>query len=144
MTSGRGLQIGLDAIRRRFEAATTRCPDHRIAHQQMLQALCKKWFGSHEQMHAFAEQAVQGPHYAALAHLVPSAHLEHWFDLGAGDERRAYMHQATVRDALMEAADLSIFQPDHRATSGPPPKQRRDAVALGVGVVLLRRARACG
>lgn len=40
VTSGRGLQIGLEAIERRFEAAVQRCPNHRIAHQQMLQASC--------------------------------------------------------------------------------------------------------
>lgn len=31
-----------------------RHPFHRIAHEQMLQYLCRKWFGSHEEMFAFA------------------------------------------------------------------------------------------
>lgn len=112
VTSGRGLQVGIDVTRRRFEAATARCPAHRLAHQQMLQDLCRKWGGSHEQMHEFAAAAAAGPHWAQLAHLVAIAHLEHWLDLPAGAERSAYMKQPAVRKELEEAADLSLFQAD--------------------------------
>jgi hypothetical protein len=112
LTSGRGLQVGTDLIRRRFEAATARCPAHRIAHQQMLQALCRKWSGSHEQMHEFAAAGAAGPHWAQLAHLVATAHIEHWLALPAGAERSAYMKQPAVRKELEEAADLALFQPE--------------------------------
>ena len=107
MTTGRGLQLGLEMIERRFEAATHRCANHRIAHQQMLQALCRKWFGSHERMHAFAAASAAGPHSADLAHLVAIAHLEHWLDLGTGRPRSSHMKQPAVRSQLAEAADMS-------------------------------------
>lgn len=119
VTSARGLELGLDVVERRFEAAVRRAPSHRIAHQQMLQTLCRKWSGSHERMHAFAAEAAAGPHFAQLAHLVAIAHIERWLDLGAGTERIAYMKQQSVRSQLEEAADLSLFQPDHSYPRSP-------------------------
>ena len=111
VTSGRGLQMEADIVRRRFEAATDRCAHHRRAHQQMLQFLCRKWSGSHEEMHEFAAAAAAGPHWGRLAHLVAIAHLERWLELPVGTERSAYMKQPAVQKELSEAADLSIFQP---------------------------------
>lgn len=119
VTSGRGLEVGPDIIRRRFEAVVARRPDHRHAHEQMLQGLCKKWSGSHEQMHAFADKALAGPHYAMLAHLIPIAHLEHWLELDVGLERSEYMKGKAVRAQLEEAADLSIFQPERTVPFSP-------------------------
>jgi hypothetical protein len=132
VTSGRGLQVGIDLVRRRFEAVAARCPDHRIAHQQMLQSLCRKWSGSHEEMHAFAREALAGPHFAALAHLTAIAHLEHWLDLPVGVERRAYMHGAQVRAELEQAADLSVFQPDHAVPLVPYQDANLFAMALSL------------
>lgn len=111
VTSGRGLQMGPDIVRRRFEAVIDRYPAHRPAYRSMLQTLCKKWSGSDEQMHEFAAAAAAGPHWAALAHLVAIGHLERWYELPVGTERSAYMKQPDVRKELTEAADLSIFQP---------------------------------
>lgn len=119
VTSGRGLSVGLEVVRRRFEAVTDRCPGHRRAHQQMLQCLCLKWSGSHEQMHEFAAAAAAGAYWAQLAHLVAIAHLERWLKLPAGSERSAYMKQSTVRSELVEAADLSIFQPGWSRARAP-------------------------
>jgi hypothetical protein len=119
VTSGRGLQVGLEVIERRFEAAVQRCPNHRIAHQQMLQALCRKWFGSHDRMHAFAAGAAKGPHSASLAHLVAIACLERWLDFGAGQARSSYMKDASVRAQLEEAADVSLFRSDHSYPRSP-------------------------
>ena len=110
ITSGRGLQRGIEINQRRFEAAVMRCPGHRVAHEQMLQTLCRKWSGSHERMHAFAAEAARGPYQSTLAHLVAIAHLEHRLDMkGGGSARRPYMKQQEVRAELKEAAELSIF-----------------------------------
>lgn len=119
VTTGRGLQVGTELVGRRFEAVTSRCPAHRIAHQQMLQALCRKWSGSHEQMHEFAAAAAAGPHGARLAHLVALAHLERWLDLPAGAERSAYMKEPAVRKELEEAADLALFPPESADPRSP-------------------------
>jgi hypothetical protein len=119
LASGRGLQVGLDVIRRRFEAAVTRNPADRIAHTQMLLALCKKWFGSHELMHEFADQARRGTHGADLAYLTARAHLEQALSFGHGDERRAYLAQPRVRSELAEAAELSVFRPGYTLPRTP-------------------------
>jgi hypothetical protein len=119
LMSGRGLQVGIDALERRFEAATKRCPDHFGAHSQMLQCLCKKWSGSHERMHAFAEEAIRGPHWATLAPLVVWAHLERFLDLGGGEAGKAYLAQPNVLAEIQEAADLTLWQPDYADARAP-------------------------
>ncbi len=112
MISARGLEMGIPVTKRRFEALVTRSPGHVGAHRQMLQSLCKKWSGSHEQMHAFATEAMRGPHGLQLGEIAAIAHLERWLDLdtGAGE---AYMTSQPVRSELLEAAERSIFSPDY-------------------------------
>ena len=132
ITSGRGLQIGIDINRRRFEAAVRHCPEHRIAHQQMLQSLCQKWSGSHEQMHEFAADAITGPHWSALAHLVAIAHIERWLSFGLPSERAAYMRRPKVRAELEEAADLSIFSDDAANPRSPHFDANLFAMAFGL------------
>lgn len=111
--SGRGLEVGQETSRRRFEAAAGRCPDHLGAHQQQLQQLCAKWGGSHETMHAFARTSMlTGARGGALGELVALAHLEHWLDLDAGEDA-AYIRRPDVVAELHEAADRSVRHPAH-------------------------------
>ena len=119
IATGRGLEIGIEAIERRFEAVTTRCPGHFEAHFQMLQCLCKKWSGSHERMHAFAEEASRGPHWSTLALLVPWAHLERYLDLGGGEPGREYLGRPKVLAEIRDAADLTLGQPDYADPRAP-------------------------
>lgn len=110
--SGRGLQVGQEIARRRFEATVRRCPGHLGAHRQQLQQVCAKWGGSHEEMHAFARDSMlAAPGGSALGELVALAHLERWVDLEA-DEDEKYMRRPEVRADLHEAADRSIRHPD--------------------------------
>ncbi|WP_299538029.1 hypothetical protein [uncultured Streptomyces sp.] len=115
--SGRGLEVGQEVARRRFEAAVRRAPRHLGAHQQQLQQICAKWGGSHEEMHAFARAAMLddvpgGP----LGSLVAIAHLEHRGELD-GAEEAAYLRAPEVVASLHEAADRSIRHPSY----GRPP-----------------------
>jgi hypothetical protein len=118
LMSARGLQVGLPVTRRRFESLVTRSPGHVGAHRQMLQSLCKKWSGSHQQMHAFATEAMRGPHGRRLGEIVGWAHLEHWLELN-GQEGQAYLASHPVRTELMEAAERSIFDPDYTMPRAP-------------------------
>ena len=118
LMSARGLQAGLPVTKRRFEALVTRSPGHVGAHRQMLQSLCRKWSGSHEQMHAFATEAMRGPHGLHLGEIVAIAHLEHWLDLKP-EERQPYISSQPVRTELLEAADRSIFDPDYAMPRAP-------------------------
>ncbi|GAA2447319.1 hypothetical protein [Streptomyces macrosporus] len=110
--SGRGLQVGQEIARRRFEATVRRAPWHLGAHRQQLQQVCAKWGGSHEAMHGFAREAMlAAPEGTALGELVALAHLEHWLDLEAGEDE-TYIRRPDVRAELHEAADRSIRHPD--------------------------------
>ncbi|MFG2111927.1 hypothetical protein ACGFRB_04695 [Streptomyces sp. NPDC048718] len=117
-TSGRGLQVGQEIARRRFEATVRRDPRHVGAHEQHLQQVCAKWSGSHEEMHAFARASVFGaPAGTALGHLVAIAHLEQWLDLESGPDGE-YITSPEVVASLNEAADHSYRHPDHVREDG--------------------------
>lgn len=109
--SGRGLQVGQETARLRFEAAVSRCPGHPGAHEQQLQQVCAKWSGSHEEMHGFARTSMlKGPEGSPLGELVALAHLEHWLDLEGGEDA-AYIRRPDVVAELHEAADRSVRHP---------------------------------
>ncbi|MEV5975012.1 hypothetical protein [Streptomyces sp. NPDC051921] len=110
--TGRGLQVGQDTARRRFEATVRRDPHHLGAHQQQLQQVCEKWSGSHEEMHAFARESAFGaPGGTSLGQLVAVAHLEHWLALDRGADAR-YIQRPEVAASLQKAADHSYRHPD--------------------------------
>jgi hypothetical protein len=105
--------------RRRFEAVVDRCPENLYSHRTMLTILCRKWYGSHERMHAFARETLDGPHAGLLGELTAHAHIERWLDISDKDERVAYMHQPEVRAELKKAAELSIFRTDYEFPRNP-------------------------
>jgi hypothetical protein len=111
----RGLELGTDEARRRFDEVVARHPEHIRAHQQMLQQLCLKWGGSHEAMHAFARNAMLGaPEGSPLGHLVAIAHLEHWLYLTRDKPANRYLRSRDVLASLHEAANRSVRHPGYR------------------------------
>ncbi|MBO0822637.1 MAG: hypothetical protein J2P27_02125 [Actinobacteria bacterium] len=119
VVSGRGLEVGPDVSRRRFEAVVSRDPDHFGAHRQRLQQLCKKWGGSHEQMHDFARQAMLRSADPQMGVLVAEAHVEQWTDLGGGRSGQAYIRSKEVRESLTDAATRSIDRIDYAPARDP-------------------------
>jgi hypothetical protein len=119
VVSGRGLEVGPDVSLRRFEAVISRDPDHFGAHRQRLQQVCRKWGGSHEQMHAFAQQAMLRSADPHMGVLVAEAHIEQWVDLGGGAPGEAYMFSHAVRDSLINASSRSIGRPDYAPARDP-------------------------
>lgn len=118
-TSSRGLELGHDVTRRRFEAGVRRAPHHVALHAAMLQQICAKWGGSHQQMHDFARESLeQAPPGSAMGMLTATAHLEHWLDLPQG-ERSGYIRSAEVRAELDEAAAASVLHPDFAPSESP-------------------------
>ncbi|MEW1632891.1 hypothetical protein AB0469_02330 [Streptomyces sp. NPDC093801] len=110
--SGRGLEVGPVLARRRFEAVVRRDPYHLRAHQQQLQQVCKKWGGSHEEMHDFARRSMlAAPEGSPLGQLVAVAHIEHWLSLGDGPDWQ-YMRRPETAASLAEAAERSVLHPD--------------------------------
>jgi hypothetical protein len=109
---GRGLEVGQETSRLRFEATVRRAPGHLAAHRQQLQQVCAKWSGSHELMHAFARESMLGAAPGSpLGELVAIGHLEQWLR----DEGGTLKRPETVA-SLHEAADRSIRHPDYRRT----------------------------
>jgi len=136
MQSGRGLEIGLPAIHERFVEVDRRCPGSLAAHRQMLQAACKKWAGSHEIMHSFAQRSLQGPHGDRLAELVARAHIEQRQSIQDKDAKKAYIRSAAVRQSLTQAADMSISRPDStRPVRAPYYTQNTFAMALSLSAL---------
>ncbi|MEV4441506.1 hypothetical protein AB0K09_21270 [Streptomyces sp. NPDC049577] len=126
--SGRGLQVGQELSRRRFEAAVRRSPGHLGAHQQLLQQLCRKWGGSHEAMHAFArESMLAAPAGSPLGVLVAIAHIEEALDAPERDFS-THLRQPAVVAHLHEAADRSVRHPGGMSPAGINPAVRIQAL----------------
>ncbi|MEV4623136.1 DUF4034 domain-containing protein [Asanoa sp. NPDC049573] len=104
--SARGRQVPKDEAAARFEAVVSRYPHHRFAHEHRLQYLCHKWFGSDEEMFAFARTAsAAAPAGNLLGALIPDAHVERSMEASAGD----YWASPAVADELRAAAARSVF-----------------------------------
>jgi hypothetical protein len=112
--SGRGLQVGLDELRRRWSAVEARAPRHRAAANHMIQALSPKWGGSDEDMFGFARaHSAAAPEGDPIHTLIAEAHLERWLDLaGHGDD---YLRSVPVRNELREVAERSVASPQWRS-----------------------------
>ncbi|WP_329132325.1 hypothetical protein OG552_12745 [Streptomyces sp. NBC_01476] len=109
--SGRGLELGPETARHRFEETLRRAPGHAAAHREHLRQLAPKWGGSEEEMLAFAREAMlAAPGGSPLGELVALAHLEKWLALGA-DPLSAYLGGPAVLTALHDAAARSVYHP---------------------------------
>ncbi|MYV37589.1 hypothetical protein GT030_01590 [Streptomyces sp. SID1328] len=119
LNTARGLQLGQNEARRRYDRLAKSHPHHFTAQSRLLQQLCPKWSGSWEAAHSFArDRMLAAPQGSLNAGLVADAHLEHWLDLDAGGERHAYLGQAHVHAELVEAAGWSVLHPQFRREPG--------------------------
>ncbi|MFI0355587.1 hypothetical protein [Actinomadura sp. 9N407] len=115
-----GGRVKPDEAHRRFDRVLELHPGHLRAHTYMFTYLCEKWYGSHEEMFAFARGAVaQSPPGSPLGRLVADAHVEVWLSLPKA-QAETYMAQEDVRSDLRAAADHSIRHPAYRAQAGWP------------------------
>jgi hypothetical protein len=101
LVSGRGRGVPYDELVHRSEVARRRDPLCVPAHLQTLQAVCEKWYGSHESMFDLVRQtlAVAPPGHPVTA-VLPVAHLEY----RASGERDA---DARAERDLAQVAPLS-------------------------------------
>jgi Domain of unknown function (DUF4034) len=87
LTVAMGRQYDNDAFRAVWVETVARDPLHRAAHDRALQYWCAKWFGSHELMFEFAEQAAAAsPKLAALP--LVAAHEAEFADVPAWTHER--------------------------------------------------------
>jgi len=115
-----GLNMARENTLKIFEQAVRRCPDHYLAHSNMLTYLCEKWHGAHEDMFEFARIASDKADDGSLLHaLIPQAHTERWLYAIAFDqdpEGDDYFQRQDVRDAILSAYALSLGSPNHVAS----------------------------
>ncbi|MGW1029172.1 hypothetical protein ACWD4J_36760 [Streptomyces sp. NPDC002577] len=112
LNTARGLQLGQNEARRRYDRLAAYHPAHFSGQARLLQQLCPKWSGSWEAAHGFARECMlNAPEGALNGGLVAEAHLEHWLDLRNKDKRAEYLRQAYVRSELIEAAQRSVLHP---------------------------------
>lgn len=108
LRSGRGLQISKYELRLRYDQAMRRNAPGLDASLQMLQALCEKWYGSHEEMFEFARgisaaEPAGSPLHAVLA----MAHIERGIE---GDSSVA-AYLPTVADEIRGIGQRCVDHP---------------------------------
>ena len=110
LQSGHSLVWDLTELTHLFKLVVDRTPDHIGAHDQILQSLCEKWYGSHEAMFDFARAAMRGPYAEKLASLVAQAHIEQWAYRGRDEEAYREIRTDESRAELSQAAELTLFR----------------------------------
>jgi len=121
LPAGRGLEVGLSEIQRRYDRVAAADPHHLPAQTQMLQSLCPKWSGTWEQAYAFARDAMlAAPPGAAQATLVAEYHIERCLEDAGGDLAawQRYLSGREVHAELYEAAERSVWHPEFRHEYG--------------------------
>ncbi|GAA2854566.1 hypothetical protein Acy02nite_73980 [Actinoplanes cyaneus] len=111
----RGLQLGLDQARYRYECLAAFDPHHLPGQSHLLQQLCPKWGGTWSAAEEFARSAARAaPDGAHSVVLIADYYLEKMLD-----QRNAVpWRRADVRAELAEAADRSVRHPAFRRTIG--------------------------
>ncbi|HUN37364.1 MAG TPA: hypothetical protein VMU95_35645 [Trebonia sp.] len=111
----RGLSLGQDEARRRFEEAHRRDPWNLFGCVDMIQVTAQKWGGSHEAMFEFARSASAGVAEGSSVHrVIPHAHVEKWTSLyNARAVQEAYFREPKVRSEIEAAAARSIGSPHY-------------------------------
>lgn len=71
LTQARGIQAPREVFDTYLAEAVERDPHHEGCHVQALQYLCDKWYGSHEEMFAFAERAADQAPPGSRLHALP-------------------------------------------------------------------------
>jgi hypothetical protein len=122
ITLARGQQVDDVEFTSRVEALRAICPHHRAGHEQALQYIAPKWFGSTTQMFEFARQAGDGAGPGSpLNLLVVIAHLEEWLIQCHDDPRtaNAYWASEDVRNDLLAAQRSWQDLPEGHAPASP-------------------------
>lgn len=107
----KGLAISKEETTEIFQRAVELHPAHHRAHYAMLDFLCNKWYGSHDEMFAFARDAVRKAEPgSSLFGMIGFAHLERWIDVGNEGEDDDmdydnYWKQQDVSAELQSAAE---------------------------------------
>lgn len=114
-----GLQLEKEVVFSCLQNTMDRSAMSWKAHSATLWYLCKKWFGSHEEMFDFARTvSANVPDGSGLHALIPVAHQERWLYAAAFDQDEDlagnYYEQPDVRSEILDAYRRSLGSPAHR------------------------------
>lgn len=119
LASGRGLSVGLTEIRERFIRANDLAPFRADACEQMLQANCAKWFGTHDKMFEFARWVESHAQAESSARAVLAyAYVEKIFAQDNDDEEQAAI-LAEPNSSIELQASANRFLAGVPETPGP-------------------------
>ncbi|MGW1886505.1 hypothetical protein [Streptomyces sp. NPDC001970] len=108
LTHARGIQAPREVFDAYWAEATARAPHHYGCHATALQYLCDKWYGSHEEMFAFAERAAAEALPGSLLHALPlDAAIE--YDVVASGTEDGPIDRSRIDAAVDRALQLSSF-----------------------------------
>jgi hypothetical protein len=119
MQVARSLSEGRGALERYWEQVIARDPAHRAAHNQKLTYLCQKWYGSHEEMFAFARGAAASAPTGSPLLVLPLRAAAEWAMWEVRREGRLKDHIAVSfffgSDDLTRDLDTALHRWFHRA-----------------------------
>jgi hypothetical protein len=147
--TARGLSLGQEEVKRRFEQAHIRNPLHQPACSSALQGFARKWGGSHEAMFQFARWAAgQAPDGHRAHRLIALAHIEMWLDGEKGEAQQPYFlaepAQALSRTSSAACHGTSSYPSTSPDRSGRPSRHRARLAAAGTSRHEPPTARASG
>lgn len=114
-----GLQMEKEVVFSCLENSLKRGAVSWKAHSSALWFICKKWYGSHEEMFDFARAvSASAPEGSGLHALIPVAHHERLLYAVAFDQDQEfaenYFNQPEVRDEIVDAYNRSLGSRSHR------------------------------
>ncbi|MDG4805601.1 hypothetical protein O7634_02365 [Micromonospora sp. WMMD1120] len=113
ITLARGLQLGQNEARRRYDRLAQHHPHHAPAQASLLQQFCPKWSGNWDRAFGFARECADAaPDGSLNAVVVAEAHLERWLDFDTAREQSAYLRSEAVVNEIMRAGQRSVLHPD--------------------------------
>lgn len=108
--AGRGIQHDRGMVEGYLTETKRRDPEHFLAHHEMLQYDCAKWYGSREQMWGLAKQVTAEASPGSPLHsVIPAAHLEHAIELEDEDESGAAGRKYWSRPDV-SSSNVAAFQ----------------------------------
>jgi hypothetical protein len=113
ITTARGLGLGVEESRRRYERAAEHCDVPYAAQTRMVQNLCPKWGGSMAEVFAFARGCLADSPAGTLGGaLLANTHMEQAFTFKTRRQVREYFMEYHVRDEVSAAAAHTVRHPD--------------------------------
>lgn len=109
LTHARGIQAPRDVFDAYWAEAVARAPHHYGCHATALQYLCDKWYGSHEEMFAFAEQAAEGALPGSKLHALPLMAAIEYGVVSDDSTEDGPIDRARVDAAVARALELSSW-----------------------------------